>query len=83
MVSPFIDLTISPGLWAVLEGIFSTNPTNPITLALAFLFAKASIVPATTPAPPISMVISSIPPAGFREIPPVSKTTPLPTRAKG
>ena len=83
IVSPFIDLTISPGLCAVLDGIFSTKPTKPTTLALAFRLAKDSIVPATTPAPPISIVISSMPPAGLSEIPPVSKTTPLPTRAKG
>ncbi len=31
----------------------------------------------------MSIVISSMPEAGLIEMPPVSKTTPLPTRAKG
>ena len=83
IVSPFRDFITSPGRVAFPDGMFSTNPTIPITFAFAFLSAKAFITPATTPAPPISIVISSIPPAGFIEIPPVSKTTPLPTNANG
>ena len=78
-----MDLTTSPGRCALASGIFSTRPTSPITFALAFLKARVFITPATTPAPPISIVISSMPPAGFKEIPPVSKTTPLPTSANG
>ena len=35
------------------------------------------------PAPPMSIVISSMPAAGLIEMPPVSKTTPLPTSANG
>ena len=83
IVSPFIEVTTSPGRCALPEGIFSTNPTRATTLAAALRLAKDSIVPATTPAPPMSMVMSSMPPAGFREMPPVSKTTPFPIRAKG
>ena len=63
--------------------MFSTSPTSPTTLAGAFRSASVFITPATTPAPPMSMVISSMPAAGLIEMPPVSKTTPLPTSAKG
>ena len=82
-VSPFIDLITSPGRVAFPDGIFSTKPTTPTTLAFALRRASVFIAPATTPAPPISIVISSMPAAGFNEIPPVSKTTPLPTKANG
>ena len=37
----------------------------------------------TTAEPPISVIISSIPPAGFKDIPPVSNVTPLPTNIVG
>ena len=83
IVSPFRDLITSPGRVAFPEGIFSTNPTIPTTFAFAFLSAKTFITPPTTPAPPMSIVMSSMPLAGFIEIPPVSKTTPLPTNANG
>ncbi len=83
IVSPFIDVTTSPGRTALPDGMFSTSPTRPTTLALALRSARARMVPATTPAPPMSMVMSSMPPAGFSEIPPVSNTTPLPTKASG
>ena len=82
-VSPFMDFTTSPGRVAVLEGMFSTRPTRPTTFALALRRASARMTPDTTPAPPMSMVMSSIPAAGLRLIPPVSNTTPLPTKAKG
>ena len=73
----------SPGRWARPSGMFSTSPTSPTTLALALRSASVRITPATTPAPPMSIVISSIPAAGLIEMPPVSKVTPLPTRATG
>ena len=82
-VSPFIVLTMSPGRWARPSGMFSTSPTRPTTLALALRSARAFITPATVPAPPMSMVISSMPWAGLIEMPPVSNTTPLPTSASG
>ena len=82
-VSPFMDFTTSPGRIAVPEGMFSASPTSPTTLAFALRNASARMVPATTPAPPMSMVMSSMPAAGFSEIPPVSNTTPLPTSASG
>ena len=83
IVSPLREVTTSPGRIASPDGMFSTKPTKPTTLAFALRFARANIVPATTPAPPISMVISSMPAAGFIDIPPVSNTTPLPANAKG
>ena len=39
--------------------------------------------PATAPAPPMSHFMSSMPSAGLMEMPPVSKQTPLPTKAMG
>ena len=63
--------------------MFSTKPTKPTTFDFAFRKASVFIRPTTTPAPPISTVIASIPAGDFREIPPVSKTTPFPTKAKG
>ena len=63
--------------------MFSTNPTTPTAFTFAFLKAKLFIRPTTTADPAISYVISSINLAGFKDIPPVSKQTPLPTNAKG
>ena len=63
--------------------MFSTSPTTPTALTFAFLAAKAYIKPTTPPAPAISHFISSIPPDGLIEMPPVSKVTPLPTKAIG
>ena len=62
---------------------FSTRPTTPITFVLAFLRANVFIKPIPTPEPPISYFISSIPPAGLSETPPVSNDTPLPINAIG
>ena len=83
MVWPDIEVTISPGLTAFPEGMFSTKPTTPTALTLAFLPASAFIKPITTPDPPISYFISSIPFEGLIDMPPVSKVTPLPTNATG
>ena len=58
-------------------------PTTPTTLARALRPASASIAPNTAPAPPMSHFMSSMPCAGLIEMPPVSKHTPLPTRASG
>ena len=54
---------------------------SPITCRFIFRREIASNVPMTAAAPPISIFISAIPADGFIEIPPVSKVTPLPTRA--
>ena len=56
---------------------------TPTTFFAKFRPAMAHIAPVTAAAPPISHFISSMPLAGFIEMPPVSKVTPFPTRAKG
>ena len=63
--------------------MFSTSPAMPTALTLALRPASAFIRPMTTPAPPMSHFMSSMPPAGLIEMPPVSKVTPLPTKASG
>ena len=63
--------------------MFSTKPTTPTALILAFLKANDFNNPTTTADPAISYFISSIKRAGFKEIPPVSKQTPFPTKANG
>ena len=55
----------------------------PTALTLALRPASACIRPTTAAAPPMSPFMSSMPPAGLIEMPPVSKTTPLPTKATG
>ena len=76
-------MTISPGLCALPPGIFSTKPTTPTAFIFAFLNANDFSNPTTTADPAISYFISSINFAGFKEIPPVSKQTPFPTKANG
>ena len=83
MVSPDIAVITSPGRWAVPEGMFSVSPSTPTTLALARRRASAAMAPNTAPAPPMSHFISSMPPAGLSERPPLSKHTPLPISATG
>ncbi len=55
----------------------------PIALTLALRAANACISPTTQAAPPMSPFMSSMLPAGLMEMPPVSKQTPLPTKATG
>src|SRR3546814_11047086 len=83
MVWPDIEVTTSPGRCAVPDGMFSTRATTPTALTFALRPASAANVPITAPAPPISHFISSMPADGLIEIPPVSKQTPLPTKATG
>jgi hypothetical protein len=52
-------------------------------LTFALRPASAIISPMTTLAPPMSHFMSSMPLAGLIEMPPVSKVTPLPTKAIG
>ena len=74
---------MSPGRCADAEGMFSTKPQIPTALTLALRPASALISPITTPAPPMSYFMSSIWSAGLIEMPPLSKVTPLPTKAIG
>ena len=76
-------VTTSPGLVAWPLGIFSVAGIRPITSCGKPSSAIVRIVPSTVAAPHISYFISSMPRPGLREIPPVSKVTPLPTRTIG
>ena len=80
---PDRDMTTSPGRWALPSGMFSTRPSTPTALTRALRPASACMRPATAAAPPMSHFISSMPSAGLMEMPPVSKVTPLPTKAIG
>jgi len=83
MVWPDIEVTMSPGRCALPPGMFSTRPPMPTALTFALRPASAFISPITTPEPAMSHFMSSMPPAGLIEMPPVSKVTPLPTKASG
>ena len=83
MVCPDIEVTISPGRWALPSGMFSTRPMAPTALTFALRPASACISPTTQAAPPMSPFISSMLAAPLMEMPPVSKQTPLPTKATG
>ena len=71
------------GALRIAVGMFSTMPMTPTALTLALRAASACIRPMTAAAPAMSPFMSSMPPAGLIEMPPVSKTTPLPTKATG
>ena len=82
-VCPDIVFTTSPGLVALLPGIFSAEATTPMILDFGFIKAIASMVPKTLAAPLMSYFISSIAGLGFKLIPPVSKVMPFPTITSG
>ena len=82
-VFPDIVVTISPGLVALLPGMFSAAATNPTTLIGNLSSAIQPIVAITLAAPHMSNFISSIPPLDFKLIPPVSNVIPFPTIACG
>ena len=83
MVWPDIEVTMSPGRCALPSGMFSTRPMAPTAFTLALRAASACIRPTTQAAPAMSPFMSSMLPAGLIEMPPVSKQTPLPTKAIG
>ena len=78
-VCPDKVFTTSPGLVAVLLGMFSAEATTPIIFSLGLISAIALIVPNTLAEPDISYFISSMLGLGLMLIPPVSKVIPLPT----
>ena len=55
----------------------------PTAFTLALRSASSCIRPTTQAAPAMSPFMSSMPAAGLSEMPPVSKVTPLPTKAIG
>ena len=83
IVWPDIDVTMSPGRCAFDEFMFSTRPISPTALTLALRPASARIRPVTQAAPAMSPFMSSMPAAGFIEMPPVSNVTPLPMKQTG
>ncbi len=76
-------LTMSPGTVALLPGRFSTAGTTTLRLTGSCSAATVAIVPITPAAPHMSNFISSMAGPGFREMPPESKVTPLPTSTMG
>ena len=76
-------VTTSPGRCALSPSMFSTRPTRPTTFTFALRPASAAMAPTTAAAPAMSHFMSSMPPAGLMEMPPLSKVTPLPTKATG
>ena len=79
MLMPFIAFTMSPGLAAPPEGMFSHVGTIAFKLMGNFISAAAQKEAITEAAPNMSYFISSMPGPGFNEMPPVSKVMPLPT----
>ncbi len=75
--------TTSPGLVALLPGIFSALATTPTILIGSLSSETTCIVAITLAAPHISNFISSMVGGGLRLIPPVSKVMPFPTIAYG
>ena len=83
IVWPDMEVTTSPGRWALPSGIFSASAQTQTTLTFALRVASAFIRPVTAPAPPMSHFIASMPSAGLIEMPPVSKVMPLPMKTTG
>ncbi len=83
IVFPDLEVSTSPGRMALPEGRFSTAGIRPTTLSGRPRVATAVMAPRTAAPPPMSIFISSIPSEGFSEMPPASKTTPLPIRTTG
>ena len=69
-------VTMSPGLTALLEVMFSQRGTSPTTLTGYSNWAIAITVATTQAAPPMSRFMAPIPAEGLMDIPPVSKVTP-------
>ena len=76
------EVTMSPGRWARLPGMFSTAGSGRVTGMLGLSCAIARIAPIMAAPPAMSYFIFSMPSAGLIEMPPVSKVTPLPTKPK-
>ena len=73
-------MTTSPGLIAVPLGMFSVAGTTAITSTGRPSRAIRAVASMTAAPPPMSIFISSMPPEGLMEMPPVSNVTALPTR---
>ena len=82
IVLPFMAVTMSPGLTARPLGMFSVDGTTAVTVAGRPSSAIAAIASMTAAPPDMSNFISCIFADGLIEIPPVSKVTALPTKAR-
>ena len=72
---------MSPGFCAAASGRFSDDGTKPRTRWRGFSSGRMEKRPRTAAPPHMSYFISSIFLPGFREMPPESKVSPLPTTA--
>ena len=79
-VRPAAPRITSPGLSALLPGMFSVAGTTATTRRGMPSLAMARTAETTAAPPAMSSFIRSMPSAGLIEMPPVSKVTPLPTR---
>ena len=70
----------SPGFCALPSGMFSAAHTTQMTRTFGLSSAMARMAPSMAAAPAMSYFIFSMLSAGFREMPPVSKVMPLPTK---
>ena len=82
-VLPSDIVMTSEGFSAVPEGMFSQAATRAVTFTGSLSSAAALTAASITAAPHMSNFISSMPRAGFREIPPASNVIPLPTSTTG
>jgi hypothetical protein len=82
-VCPDIDFTMSPGLVARPDGMFSHAGIRPTTFSFDLSSAMVRSEPSTAAAPHMSNFIWSMSPAGLIEMPPVSNVIPLPTSTSG
>ena len=81
IVVPLRAVTTSPSLYALPPVMFSTSPTAATTCTGIFSAAIAAMALSAAAAPAISHFMASIPSGVFRDRPPESKVTPLPTIA--
>ena len=80
IVRPFSAVMTSPGLIAVPLGMFSVAGDDGEHLDRQAERGDQGVASMTAAPPPMSIFISSMPPEGLIEMPPVSKVTALPTR---
>jgi hypothetical protein len=80
-VMPLRAVRTSPGRIAEAPGMFSTRGRMAVTAVGSSSSAAAVTAARMAAAPAMSSFMPSMPAPRLRSIPPVSKVTPLPTRA--
>ncbi len=83
MVCPDSERTMSPGRQEFPSSMFSASGSRPTALTGVRCAASTCISPNTAAAPAMSNFMMSMPGARLSDTPPVSKVTPLPTKASG